>query len=102
MGTHFLSICCLSISNLAITLAAGVQTQYFLYLSHGQPLAWHPALLNLRRANIPWLSRVSYRYHHSRSGVAGFTGMGGRFAPEYSGITGVFLVIECFWCLGYG
>jgi hypothetical protein len=38
---------------------------------------------SLKRAKIPWLSRVSYRYQHSFSGVAGFTGMGGRFQTEW-------------------
>jgi hypothetical protein len=40
-------------------------------------------LSSLKKAKIPWLSRVSYRYQHSFSGVAGFTGMGGRFQTEW-------------------
>jgi hypothetical protein len=32
---------------------------------------------SLKRAKIPWLSRVSYPYSHTISGVATFTGMGG-------------------------
>jgi nitrogenase molybdenum-iron protein alpha/beta subunit len=38
---------------------------------------------SLKRAKIPWLSRVSYRYQQPISGVAGFTGMGGRFQTEW-------------------
>ncbi len=37
---------------------------------------------SLKRAKIPWLSRVGYLYQHPVSEVAGFTGMGGRFQTE--------------------
>ena len=37
----------------------------------------------MKRAKIPWLSRVSYLYQHTISGVATFTGMGGSFQTEW-------------------
>jgi hypothetical protein len=37
----------------------------------------------MKRTKIPWLSRVSYLYQHTISGVATFTGMGGNLPPEW-------------------
>jgi len=37
----------------------------------------------IKRAKIPWLSRVGYLFQQPILGVAGFTGMGGRFQTEW-------------------